>query len=128
MIRRPPRSTLFPYTTLFRSAITKARTIALDKLPAGHDIFGNISRVYGAILVETGNIEKGVESIKFAIVIATKKFGQSHPNISMAQLALANAYLKTGKVREAHSLRSKAFLAARNIFGDKHPIMARFKK
>src|SRR2546426_12111950 len=25
MIRRPPRSTLFPYTTLFRSAGTKAR-------------------------------------------------------------------------------------------------------
>src|SRR5438034_8490582 len=25
MIRRPPRSTLFPYTTLFRSTITSAR-------------------------------------------------------------------------------------------------------
>src|SRR2546422_7456068 len=25
MIRRPPRSTLFPYTTLFRSRLTKAR-------------------------------------------------------------------------------------------------------
>src|SRR5256885_16628653 len=25
MIRRPPRSTLFPYTTLFRSAIRRAR-------------------------------------------------------------------------------------------------------
>src|SRR5258708_17895543 len=25
MIRRPPRSTLFPYTTLFRSALSKAR-------------------------------------------------------------------------------------------------------
>src|SRR2546422_7927451 len=25
MIRRPPRSTLFPYTTLFRSAIRQAR-------------------------------------------------------------------------------------------------------
>src|SRR3712207_4073965 len=25
MIRRPPRSTLFPYTTLFRSALTEAR-------------------------------------------------------------------------------------------------------
>src|SRR2546421_7788815 len=24
MIRRPPRSTLFPYTTLFRSVVTKA--------------------------------------------------------------------------------------------------------
>src|SRR5256885_10002493 len=27
MIRRPPRSTLFPYTTLFRSAIDAARRI-----------------------------------------------------------------------------------------------------
>src|SRR3712207_8327183 len=30
MIRRPPRSTLFPYTTLFRSV--KRRTVALDPL------------------------------------------------------------------------------------------------
>src|SRR5258705_9105103 len=31
MIRRPPRSTLFPYTTLFRSAVQAARqAIALD--------------------------------------------------------------------------------------------------
>src|SRR2546426_6326649 len=28
MIRRPPRSTLFPYTTLFRSAITARRQAA----------------------------------------------------------------------------------------------------
>src|SRR3712207_425860 len=27
MIRRPPRSTLFPYTTLFRSAATVTRTV-----------------------------------------------------------------------------------------------------
>src|SRR3989442_11901470 len=26
MIRRPPRSTLFPYTTLFRSAVTPSRS------------------------------------------------------------------------------------------------------
>src|SRR2546425_12373307 len=40
MIRRPPRSTLFPYTTLFRSAMTKAfeflskrnRTLALTRV------------------------------------------------------------------------------------------------
>src|SRR5256886_12667194 len=31
MIRRPPRSTLFPYTTLFRSAL---RAKQLDVLPA----------------------------------------------------------------------------------------------
>src|SRR5260221_10431032 len=27
MIRRPPRSTLFPYTTLFRSCLTSGRSI-----------------------------------------------------------------------------------------------------
>src|SRR3712207_8805931 len=30
MIRRPPRSTLFPYTTLFRSGERPARRAALD--------------------------------------------------------------------------------------------------
>src|SRR5256885_11697066 len=38
MIRRPPRSTLFPYTTLFRSVITLAgmqRVVALSGAPEG---------------------------------------------------------------------------------------------
>src|SRR5258708_33582189 len=30
MIRRPPRSTLFPYTTLFRSAFGRERTLELE--------------------------------------------------------------------------------------------------
>src|SRR2546422_8230508 len=30
MIRRPPRSTLFPYTTLFRSQITAAETVGVE--------------------------------------------------------------------------------------------------
>src|SRR3712207_7241845 len=34
MIRRPPRSTLFPYTTLFRSEVACR---AQAELPAGHD-------------------------------------------------------------------------------------------
>src|SRR5256885_9549288 len=43
MIRRPPRSTLFPYTTLFRSsrrcvlpAATRQRTIALPRSAPGY--------------------------------------------------------------------------------------------
>src|SRR2546426_5742722 len=38
MIRRPPRSTLFPYTTLFRSKLPDDlghREIAVESLPAG---------------------------------------------------------------------------------------------
>src|SRR3712207_8134515 len=37
MIRRPPRSTLFPYTTLFRSAPTAAFTSAEDGLAVSVD-------------------------------------------------------------------------------------------
>src|SRR5258708_19395008 len=51
MIRRPPRSTLFPYTTLFRSALLKWQTgsptyladeqralDAIERLLAGHPV------------------------------------------------------------------------------------------
>src|SRR2546422_5526531 len=31
MIRRPPRSTLFPYTTLFRSVLGRLLTVLLDE-------------------------------------------------------------------------------------------------
>src|SRR2546422_1323515 len=40
MIRRPPRSTLFPYTTLFRSA-QKAKIASFD----GRDILACVSRI-----------------------------------------------------------------------------------
>src|SRR2546427_8993809 len=34
MIRRPPRSTLFPYTTLFRSRSSRARVPKPERFPA----------------------------------------------------------------------------------------------
>src|SRR2546422_10757141 len=37
MIRRPPRSTLFPYTTLFRSPRDGIETVELHADPALHD-------------------------------------------------------------------------------------------
>src|SRR2546425_2317484 len=37
MIRRPPRSTLFPYTTLFRSLFLRRRVAAIPRVPStGH--------------------------------------------------------------------------------------------
>src|SRR5258707_9937388 len=40
MIRRPPRSTLFPYTTLFRSLTAGTRTVVVNGKAAG--VFGLI--------------------------------------------------------------------------------------
>src|SRR2546429_4851326 len=39
MIRRPPRSTLFPYTTLFRSVFLVVNTLQ-DRWPLGDIAFG----------------------------------------------------------------------------------------
>src|SRR3712207_7740412 len=37
MIRRPPRSTLFPYTTLFRSVLAQPRALQLAPLRPGRE-------------------------------------------------------------------------------------------
>src|SRR5256886_12111067 len=53
MIRRPPRSTLFPYTTLFRSNMVPRNPI---QAAAGMDLLGGIffSLVFGAALKTSG--------------------------------------------------------------------------
>src|SRR2546422_3964831 len=38
MIRRPPRSTLFPYTTLFRSSLPEQRADLFDPAPVRAEI------------------------------------------------------------------------------------------
>jgi len=44
MIRRPPRSTLFPYTTLFRSVLT---ALLLSRLPNRVSLFLALMLCYG---------------------------------------------------------------------------------
>src|SRR2546428_5298311 len=47
MIRRPPRSTLFPYTTLFRSLQDPLRAARIDRLRRDLDAFPQIIRAPG---------------------------------------------------------------------------------
>src|SRR2546428_297709 len=42
MIRRPPRSTLFPYTTLFRSIGTQTAGVAFNIRVTAYDQFNNV--------------------------------------------------------------------------------------
>src|SRR3712207_1764506 len=57
MIRRPPRSTLFPYTTLFRSAV--GREVATLRSELGRDV--DLTELLGCLLshldAELGRIE-----------------------------------------------------------------------
>src|SRR3712207_8966898 len=43
MIRRPPRSTLFPYTTLFRS--TPCHPLRIPPVELGHDVLRHVDAV-----------------------------------------------------------------------------------
>src|SRR5258706_11174105 len=50
MIRRPPRSTLFPYTTLFRSFHCRVRTVFTNTVPV--DAYRGAGRPEAAYVIE----------------------------------------------------------------------------
>src|SRR5260221_5533327 len=70
MIRRPPRSTLFPYTTLFRSLSRDARILILDEptavltLPEVDEFFQILRRMRAqgkTIIIITHKLEERSE-------------------------------------------------------------------
>src|SRR3712207_7115551 len=89
MIRRPPRSTLFPYTTLFRSD----RKAAVDRIASA---WGR-SRGIEVEVVEKGfgDIRDGVRTAQAAnapdVIVGDRKstrLNSSHANISYAVFCL----------------------------------------
>src|SRR3712207_8027012 len=75
MIRRPPRSTLFPYTTLFRSILPKAARIS-----AGAIIFND--PVTPQASVDITELDAESEDRK------STRLNSSHANISYAVFCL----------------------------------------
>src|SRR2546430_17286551 len=83
MIRRPPRSTLFPYTTLFRSEIAQQKTGDQAALFATNS---------GRRLLNAGDIEGAISQFRAAI--------SSSPNYAAAHFELAVALGQHGKSEE----------------------------
>src|SRR3712207_8057931 len=87
MIRRPPRSTLFPYTTLFRS-------IAITEPDAGSDVAAVSTRAVrdGDLWRVTGTkmfITNGVRADFLTLVRSEEpRLNSSHANISYAVFCL----------------------------------------
>src|SRR3712207_7155841 len=90
MIRRPPRSTLFPYTTLFRSATVGAGlALALGKAP-------RVAALLLAALTFPSVVVNAIGSRKGTVSPAVKKerdrkstrLNSSHANISYAVFCL----------------------------------------
>src|SRR3712207_8264509 len=85
MIRRPPRSTLFPYTTLFRSAFARAR-----ERGANIHLLGLVS--YGGVHSHIGHVRALLELGRQAGMAErdrkSTRLNSSHANISYAVFCL----------------------------------------
>src|SRR2546422_2344948 len=101
MIRRPPRSTLFPYTTLFRSYF--ARQLVLERLiavksvlPADVDpVLGPLSTGLGEVFRYT--VEKAASPVAGEGDRKSTRLNSSHGYISYAVFCLKKK--KQSKVR-----------------------------
>src|SRR3712207_7880821 len=76
MIRRPPRSTLFPYTTLFRSG----GTVHVDAMTALAEAVGETGAVIASIAL--------VFSVLAVLDRKSTRLNSSHANISYAVFCL----------------------------------------
>src|SRR2546430_9692471 len=90
MIRRPPRSTLFPYTTLFRSLQKVAALISdseTDLLLAGE-----AQRLHGLLEMATGNAGLAAQHFGRSVSIfedrKSTRLNSSHSQISYAVFCL----------------------------------------
>src|SRR3712207_7867456 len=78
MIRRPPRSTLFPYTTLFRSFVDDANDIIVIAL-----FDDGIDLVHASISYQ---LEQNLENL--SLDRKSTRLNSSHANISYAVFCL----------------------------------------
>src|SRR3712207_9513610 len=83
MIRRPPRSTLFPYTTLFRSAGAGAGVVGLAGVRRG-EAAAPVVRVHGD---DRGRGAGEADRVSFRDRKSTR-LNSSHANISYAVFCL----------------------------------------
>src|SRR3712207_7040253 len=87
MIRRPPRSTLFPYTTLFRSAelLRPRHRGAVQAVLADEAILATGCRLAGeGPLGRAGDVDR-----------KSTRLNSSHANISYAVFCLKKTHIRT---------------------------------
>src|SRR4051794_41508086 len=95
MIRRPPRSTLFPYTTLFRSSRSPSMTSLAQRTAlitgAGSGLGAAIARNLfnaGARVVLADLVPDKAKAVATQIDRKSTRLNSSHPSISYAVFCL----------------------------------------
>src|SRR3712207_7561413 len=102
MIRRPPRSTLFPYTTLFRSLLYRLKRKDgtyrwhLDKGEPKFDDEGNFEGFVGVVIdvhEQKQAEDRLLLSVKAGKDRKSTRLNSSHANISYAVFCLKKTHL-----------------------------------
>src|SRR5947209_13798622 len=97
MIRRPPRSTLFPYTTLFRSRVARSGCIERERACdnrnqvgfAQHDLFGRRKACVSGRAAFAGLVGGGSRDEQSCVEDRkSTRLNSSHANISYAVFCL----------------------------------------
>src|SRR3712207_7191365 len=100
MIRRPPRSTLFPYTTLFRSGLQR-----YGSCPLASRVFGR--QAYGPAKLPLGRGRKAdVDALQPVIDRKSTRLNSSHANISYAVFCLKKKKMieNTNSINQYYSI------------------------
>src|SRR5688572_31711286 len=91
MIRRPPRSTLFPYTTLFRSGVRVIRTEIFEP----YDIYRKLTGKPKGVAIDVNTIRKDGASLPMKEDRKSTRLNSSHSQISYAVFCLKKKKKKT---------------------------------
>src|SRR3712207_8405582 len=97
MIRRPPRSTLFPYTTLFRS---QAERDAVDPAAFAACVRESLPYAYGLVARLAGELGDTDREFVDNLDRKSTRLNSSHANISYAVFCLK----KKKKQRRQHNI------------------------
>src|SRR3712207_7461909 len=98
MIRRPPRSTLFPYTTLFRSSLALTQRSQEGRSGLSLGGIGGRKRRAKAAPIQRGNDAVGRYQSVHSLDRKSTRLNSSHANISYAVFCL--------KKKKSHSFSS----------------------
>src|SRR3712207_8344780 len=102
MIRRPPRSTLFPYTTLFRSLPTSRNTSSNSMKKETQTLLREYAKAYETPLFLEGDPSWFMHQVTGQDRKSTR-LNSSHANISYAVFCLK----KKKKTYLTHSMRTR---------------------
>src|SRR3712207_8567755 len=95
MIRRPPRSTLFPYTTLFRSIPTTDNAVSKKKESSETHVLNSIPSPANQSLPDTPDTITRVGMNRLSWVDRkSTRLNSSHANISYAVFCLKKKKIK----------------------------------